>query len=184
MLIAWLLSIPIYIYKEVKEYEINRDINKKVDELKAGKDSLLVKNEIIIEQLNQYRKENVGLKQALKVQFDQSFRTIPTHEGGIAFTTPYKSSIYHLNKALNEYKNGNIYSAKLILEMLIEKRPSYSKAKYCLGIILNNLGHQEEALLLLNEAYKALEDDQILAYISFIKQNPGEKIEVIFAEND
>jgi Flp pilus assembly protein TadD len=96
--------------------------------------------------------------------------------GGIGFNTPYKSQKYHYRNALDEYQAGNVYSAKIILEMLLEKKPNYSNALNLLGLILNELGNPDEALVFLNKAYSLSNDEKILQNINLVKENPGKKL--------
>jgi tetratricopeptide (TPR) repeat protein len=144
----------------------------------ANKEVPQAYDESLKSQLDKYQSENKMLKDSLRQEKAKTFDLDQgsTPDGGIIIRSRKSSIAKKYNSALDEYLKGNLAPAKETLELILEVEPDEFKTMTLLGIILNELGYADKALVYLNKAYNISKDPMILGNIEIIKKNPGVKI--------
>lgn len=185
LLVSWVASIPAYVYSEYTDISDSQVMKSNIDILRhqntsllLGIDSLMTQNKILKSTIDEYQNENSSLKSSLKETIHRTFRLNELTDGSIAMLTPYKSLQAQCDKALRMYQNGDILSAKLILEVVLERSPNFSQALTLMSFILNEQGDIEEALRLMEKAYQVSKNPEIFKNVEILKRNPGKRLPI------
>lgn len=176
-----------YLGVDISNKKTNKQFNCKIDQLSAqntnlieGSNNLKTQNAQLLRKIEVFQEENKKLKESLKQEMSKTFDLEKPSDvgGGIVIRSRVGSIAQHYNNALDEYKRGNLESAKDKLEFILEKAPDDTGVLNLLGVILNELGSSQEALKVLKKAYNISGDSNILNNIKLIEKYPGKKFHV------